>query len=145
MRRREFIHLLGAALAATPSGLLAQTRRSRRIGVLFSQAEGSEEGKDRIGALRDGLQKLGWVEGRNIQIDAHYAASDVERMLALATATRTIKPGYADCFGHVFIVGPAKGDCHHSYCVRAGERPGGSRIREEPGAARRKHYRLHAT
>jgi ABC-type uncharacterized transport system substrate-binding protein len=85
MRRREFIHLLGAALAATPSGLLAQTRRSRRIGVLFSQAEGSEEGKDRIGALRDGLQKLGWVEGRNIQIDAHYAASDVERMLALAT------------------------------------------------------------
>src|SRR2546428_5543638 len=76
MRRRELITLLGGA-AAWPLAARAQQReRKRRIGVLMAHAESDAEFHDYLSAFREGLQKLGWTEGRNIQIDSRWGALD---------------------------------------------------------------------
>jgi putative ABC transport system substrate-binding protein len=74
MRRREFITLLGGA--ATGWLLAARTRqpdRIRRIGVLMGLAEDDPETKARLGAFRQGLEKRGWSEGRNVSIEYRFA------------------------------------------------------------------------
>jgi putative ABC transport system substrate-binding protein len=76
MRRREFIALLGGS-AAWPLGVRAQQReKMRRIGVLMGYAESDREGQAFVAAFREGLQKLGWTEGRNVRIDTRWATSD---------------------------------------------------------------------
>ena len=92
MRRREFITLLGGALATVPGAAFAQTDRIRQVGLLFSQFEGSQEAKDRIAAVREGLQKLGWTEGRNIRIDVRYANGSADRMRAQAAELVQLGP-----------------------------------------------------
>ena len=69
MKRREFITLLGGAAATWPFAARAQPPdRMRRIGVLMAYAEGDQEaGQTRVAAFREGLQKLGWTEGRNVR------------------------------------------------------------------------------
>src|SRR2546430_17621146 len=76
-RRREFITLLGGA-AAWPLAARAQSDRVRRIGVLMAYAESDPEGQAWVAAFREGLQKLGWTESRNIRIDTRWTAADVE-------------------------------------------------------------------
>jgi putative ABC transport system substrate-binding protein len=69
MRRREFISLFGGAAAAWP--LVARAQQAgqlRRISMLMAYAEGDRQGQVFIDAFREGLQKLGWTEGRNIHI-----------------------------------------------------------------------------
>jgi putative tryptophan/tyrosine transport system substrate-binding protein len=76
-RRREFITLLGGAVIAWPLAVRAQQpERMRRIGVLMAHAENDAEFHDYLSAFREGLQKLGWTEGRNIQIDSRWGALD---------------------------------------------------------------------
>jgi putative ABC transport system substrate-binding protein len=78
LKRREFITLLGGA-AAWPLAARAQPPEPmRRVGVLMATADDAE-GRLRIAAFREGLQKLGWVEGRNVQIDYRWASGDIER------------------------------------------------------------------
>ena len=69
-KRREFITLLGGAAAAWPLAARAQQgERMRRIGVLMSLAADDPEGQARIAAFLQGLQQLGWTDGRNVRID----------------------------------------------------------------------------
>jgi putative ABC transport system substrate-binding protein len=51
----------------------------RRIGVLMGYAEADQEGQARFQAFRQGLADLGWIEGRNLRIDARWAGVDVAR------------------------------------------------------------------
>ena len=81
--RRKFIALLGGAAAAWPLAARAQ-QPDRRIGILMSTADDSD-GQARVTAFREGLQKLGWTEGRNIRIDYRWAAGDADRMRAYVT------------------------------------------------------------
>ncbi len=92
MKRREFIAGLGGAAAAWPAVARAQADRVRVMGMLLSQHEGDREAIDRIAALRDGLQKLGWVEGRNIRIELRYAGGNAERMRAHAAELVQSRP-----------------------------------------------------
>jgi len=74
MRRREFITLLGGAAAAWPLAARAQQPdRVRRIGVLMGAAEHDPDTKSRLAGFRQGLEKRGWSEGRNLQIDYRFA------------------------------------------------------------------------
>ena len=93
MKRRQFIAGLGAA-AAWPVAARAQRQadRIRRIGVLMSNAEGDPEGKARVTALEQGLENVGWTEGRNTRIDYRWAAGDVERMRAYAKELIDLRP-----------------------------------------------------
>jgi len=92
MRRREFVALLGSAAVAWPLVVHAQQpERMRRIGVLILYPENDSEGQLRATAFRQGLEKLGWVAGRNVQIDfqwglgdAHWIQSAATRLLQLA-------------------------------------------------------------
>jgi hypothetical protein len=79
MERREFITLLGGAAAAWPLAARAQSAdRMRHIGVLMNTDD--PEGKARNAAFEQGLQKLGWTNGRNVRIDYRWGAGDVDRI-----------------------------------------------------------------
>jgi putative ABC transport system substrate-binding protein len=80
--RRTFIRLLGGATAVWPLAARAQQSDGmRRIGVLEAFAENDRERQDRDAAFREGLQKLGWTEDRNIRIHRRWARpGDTELM-----------------------------------------------------------------
>src|SRR5215470_12526916 len=78
MRRREFIRFItGAAAAYLPLVARAQQgERMRRIGVLIGQVADDPQGKSRVATFLQGLQQLGWTEGRNVQIDIRWGVAD---------------------------------------------------------------------
>jgi putative ABC transport system substrate-binding protein len=76
MRRREFITLLGGAAACPFAARAQQGERMRRIGILMAFAESDPQAQGFVTAFREGLQKLGWTEGQNIQIDIRWGATD---------------------------------------------------------------------
>src|SRR5690349_3420076 len=93
MRRREFLGVLGGAAASWPAAAQAQqAERTRHIGVLMGYAEGDREGQAFVTAFRDGLQQLGWTEGRNVQIDARWGAGKSEPTLQYAKELVALKP-----------------------------------------------------
>ena len=92
MKRREVITLLGGAAAWPLAAHAQQPERMRRIGVLMAFAESNLEGQANVAAFRDGLQKLGWTEGRNIRIDTRWAAADVEAMQRFARELVALQP-----------------------------------------------------
>jgi ABC-type uncharacterized transport system substrate-binding protein len=81
MKRRAFITLLSGAVAAWPLAARAQERdRMRRIGVLMSVAADGPDGQPRLAAFLNGLQQLGWTDGRNVRIELRWGAGDAERI-----------------------------------------------------------------
>jgi putative ABC transport system substrate-binding protein len=96
MRRREFITLVGGAAAIPLVAGAQQTDRVHRIGVLLNFTEDDPEAKERLAAFRQGLERRGWSEGRNIHLDYRFTAVKVDRFSATAVAaalqheTRTI-------------------------------------------------------
>jgi putative ABC transport system substrate-binding protein len=91
VRRREFIALIGGAALAAPAIPRAQDR-VRRIGALMAFAENDREGLVRVASFREGLEKLGWAEGRNIRIDPRWATADVESIRRSAKDLVTLRP-----------------------------------------------------
>ncbi len=93
MKRREFIAGLGGAAAAWP--LSARAHRSngmRRVGVLFGTLEDDPAGKSWMSAFEKGLRQLGWVEGRNIEIDRRWGGSGTDETRANAAEVLSLKP-----------------------------------------------------
>ena len=84
--RREFITLLGGAVAAWPVVARAQQgERMRRIGVLAGQAADDARFQTFVGAFLQALALLGWTIGRNVHIDTRWAtanAADIRRHAA---------------------------------------------------------------
>jgi putative ABC transport system substrate-binding protein len=107
MQRRNFIRLLGGAAVAWPLAARAQqSDRVRRIGVLVAATADDGDYQARIAAFQQGLQQLGWSDGRNVHIDTRWATTkpdDIRRhaaeLAALApdvilagTGTATVAP-----------------------------------------------------
>jgi putative ABC transport system substrate-binding protein len=84
VRRREFITLLGGAGVWPLAVLAQQADRMRRIGVVMAYTESDPNGQVQVAAFKQQLQKLGWMEGSNIQIEFRYAADDPARIRTLA-------------------------------------------------------------
>jgi putative ABC transport system substrate-binding protein len=93
MRRREFFKVLGG-VAVWPIMVRAQqTERMHRIGVLMAQAETDPEYRDYLAAFWEELHKLGWTEGRNIQVDTRWGAlDDAEVRLRSANELIALQP-----------------------------------------------------
>jgi putative ABC transport system substrate-binding protein len=92
MRRREFITLLGGA-AAWPSAARAQQAEGmRRIAVLLGWSESNPEFRSWIATFAEGLARLGWVDGRNVQMDVRWTRGDVRRMQTFAKELVELQP-----------------------------------------------------
>jgi ABC-type uncharacterized transport system substrate-binding protein len=94
VQRREFITLLCGVVAAWPPAVHAQQpERMRVIGVLMGYAESDSEAQAQIAAFRDGLQRLGWMEGRNTRIDTRWAKpTDAAAMQRFAKELVALQP-----------------------------------------------------
>jgi putative ABC transport system substrate-binding protein len=74
IERRKFLATLGSAAATWPLAARGQqAERVRRIGLLMGVAD-DREGQARVTTLKQGLQELGWTDGRNIQIETRFVA-----------------------------------------------------------------------
>src|SRR5262249_21501341 len=92
MRRREFIALLGGAMAARPLAAQAQQgERARRIGVIMSLAADDRETQARHAAFLQGLQQLGWIDGRNARIEFR-GATDADHIRRYAAELVALAP-----------------------------------------------------
>jgi putative ABC transport system substrate-binding protein len=93
MNRREFMTVASGAAAAWPySANGQQADRLRRIGVLMNLADSDAEGQARIASLLQGLERLGWVAGRNVQIDTRWAAGRPDNFRAFAGELLALEP-----------------------------------------------------
>jgi len=80
VRRRDFIKVIGGATAVWPLAVRAQQgERSRRLGVLMPFAKDLPEGQARIAVFVQELQRLGWTDGRNLQIVYRWETSDLRK------------------------------------------------------------------
>jgi putative tryptophan/tyrosine transport system substrate-binding protein len=113
MKRRTLIAGFGAMVALPFAARAQQLERVRRIGMLIASDEDEPLVRPRVAAFRQGLNELGWIEGRNLHIDFRWTGNDPERTrrhvldlvaltpdailahsppatLALSTATRSV-------------------------------------------------------
>src|SRR5262249_3433299 len=104
--RRQFVRQLGGhplsttARISSRSGAAAwplaaraqQTERVRRIGVLMTLAADDLEGQARLRAFVQGLQELGWTDGRNVRLDYRWPAGDAERIRRQAAELVALAP-----------------------------------------------------
>jgi len=101
--RREFITLLGGATVAWPLAARAQQpERMRRILVLISTAADDPDAQGPlIAAFLQGLQKLGWTDGRNVQINTRWGGSNPDRMRTYVAELAALVPDV------ILAIGPA--------------------------------------
>jgi putative ABC transport system substrate-binding protein len=92
MQRREFITLLGGAAAWPLAARAQQPDRMRRIGVLIAQGEDDLDMQGRLAGFQQGLERLGWSEGRNLHIDYRFAAGHADRFQPLAKELIALQP-----------------------------------------------------
>jgi len=93
MRRRDFIKVMGGGAVAWPLAARAQQpERMRRIGVLMNFAQDDPVTKARVAAFRQGLEKRGWSESRNVHIDYRFTDSKAERIPAFAKELVGLQP-----------------------------------------------------
>src|SRR5262245_46042440 len=89
MQRRDFIGLIAGAAAWPLAALAQQPDRVARLGVLMTSRVNAQS---RMDAIQLGLQKLGWIEGRNIRIEYRWAVGDIAEMRALAKELVNTQP-----------------------------------------------------
>src|SRR5258705_4363378 len=93
LKRRDFITLFGGAAATWPMSARAQQpEQMRRIGVLINRSADDSEGQARLAAFQQGLQELGWNDGRNVRIDTRWGADDVDRERRYAAELVALAP-----------------------------------------------------
>jgi putative ABC transport system substrate-binding protein len=92
MKRRDFITLLGGVAAWPLLARAQQGERVRRIAALMLIPESDPEARLRKNAFEDGLQKLGWKEGRNLRIDYRWTVPDSDRIRAYAAELVELAP-----------------------------------------------------
>jgi putative ABC transport system substrate-binding protein len=101
MRRREFIAGLGCAAARPLAARAQQGDRVRRMGVLVFGSESERSRQQFLAALREGLNGLGWIEGRNLRVDIRFGG-DPDQLREAAQELVNLAPNVI-----VSLTGPA--------------------------------------
>ena len=77
MRRRDFLGVLSGAAAAWPLAARGQqTEGIRRLAVLSPLSPGDPDNQSRHAAFLEALRQLGWIDGRNLRVEARHSAGD---------------------------------------------------------------------
>src|SRR5262249_40625447 len=93
IQRREFITVLGSAAARPLAAGAPPGERVRRVGVLNgATVETDPQAQTQIAVYREGLAKLGWVEGRNLGLDFRFGGGDGDRIRAYAAELVQLAP-----------------------------------------------------
>lgn len=93
IRRREFITLIGGAAAAWPRAARGrQTLSVPRVGLLLANEESDRDLQARLAGLRQGLERLGWSDGRNIRMDYRFSGGNPDRYQPLARELVASRP-----------------------------------------------------
>ena len=90
--RRELIAALGSAVAWPLAARAQQGDRMRRVGVLMGSAQDDPQGQARVSAFAQGLQQLGWSDGRNVRIDIRWSAENIADTRKLAAEVVALAP-----------------------------------------------------
>ena len=96
MRRREFITAVGRMVWPLAAHA-RQAERVRRIGVFTNLAENDPEGQRRLTELRLGLEKVGWIEGRNLRFDLRWSGAETGRIDEVAKEPVGLRPDLIVC------------------------------------------------
>src|SRR5262249_30340553 len=92
IRRREFITLLGGAVAWPLATRAQQGERMRRVGVLHNFAADDPVVQARHGVFLQGLQQAGWTIGRNVEVETRWAAGEPDRLRTHAAELVALAP-----------------------------------------------------
>ena len=94
MRRRQFLGFLGGAAVGLPAvGRAQQVERTRRVGILNAgEALDSPDVRARTGAFMQVMQQLGWIDGRNLQIDQRAGLGDADTLRKYAAELVALAP-----------------------------------------------------
>ena len=143
MQRRDFISLLGGAVAWPLAAHAQQPERMRRIGMLINTAADYPEGKARVAVFLQTLQSLGWTSGRNVQIDIRWGAADAASARRYAAEMVALAPD-------VILTGASAATAAVQEATRTlpivfveRKRPSRRWLCREPGATRRQRHRVY--
>ena len=93
MRRRDFIKVLAGSAMTWPLAARAQqSEPMRRIGVLMNVTADQSLGQSGLAVFQQGLQQLGWNDGRNVRFDIRWGENDVDRNRKDATELVSLSP-----------------------------------------------------
>ena len=93
MKRREFIGLVGSAVAVWPLGARAQQpERIRTVSLLVAGTADDPEYQARTGAFLQALQQFGWAGGRNVRIDIRWVTTNADALRKQATELAALAP-----------------------------------------------------
>jgi len=143
VKRRDFIALLGGAAAWPLAARAQQPAQLRRVGMLIGYAENDPETQARLTAFRQGLERLGWIEGHTVRIDYRFAPARPDQAQRFAKELVALRPD--------ILVGnstPATAAFLRETRtipdrIRGGFRSRGQRLRRQRRAAGWQHHRFH--
>ena len=92
MRRRSFIAGLGGAVASPIIARAQQNERTRVIGMLIAARDNDAHVQIRVEAFRETLNKLGWIEGRNLHVELRYGTGNTKPTRDGAVALLALDP-----------------------------------------------------
>lgn len=92
MKRREFLGALAGTAVSPLTARAEDSDRVRRIGVLIGNSEGDGQSTAGLVSFRKNLAKLGWVEGRDIEIDIRWGRGQLDRIEMLVRELVALRP-----------------------------------------------------
>jgi len=93
MQRRQFLTLLGGAVATSPLAARAQdAARTRRIGMLVGVGSDTPDAQLRYAVFLEKLQQLGWTNGQNVRVEIRWSGGDAKLMRQYAAELIALTP-----------------------------------------------------
>jgi putative ABC transport system substrate-binding protein len=138
VKRRDFVVLFGGAALGWPIATFAQSAGLRHVGILMPFPKGDAQFEPLVTVFRKELHRLGWMDGRNVQVDERWTADNMDRVRVEAASLVAAKPAAIVAIGgrvipilmqltsSIPIVIPGASDPVGNGYVKSLARPGGN-------------------